>query len=143
VAAREGRDGACFFPPAFCIDLVGLTGDAPHHVGGRRRVQVRLHAMPDGMHLLAGYPQFTGQPRSRFTFGDAAEQEHQGCRALTGLRERCTGQQGVVAIASPIVVGGKVVLLSKQPPIAASTSGAALPLRVQMAFQPDQADAVV
>jgi hypothetical protein len=77
------------------------------------------------MHVLARDPQFTGSPRRRFTRGETAAQEHQGGRALTGLRERRAGQQGVVTIASPAAVGGNVVLLSAQPPIAASTAGAA------------------
>ena len=68
---------------------------------------------------------------------------HQGSRALAGLREGCPGQERVVTIVSPAAVGGKVVLPAEQPPITASAAGAASPLRVQMAFQPDQADAVV
>jgi hypothetical protein len=80
------------FFPRVLIEFVGLKGGATHHVGRRRRVQVRLHAMPECMQLLARHSQFTGETRGRFTFGHATEKEHQGRRALTGLRERRTGQ---------------------------------------------------
>jgi hypothetical protein len=41
------------FFPGVLIQFVGFKGGAPHHVGRRRRVEVRLHAVPECMHLLA------------------------------------------------------------------------------------------
>jgi hypothetical protein len=131
------------FSPRVLVQFVGLKGGATPHVGGRRRVQVRRHATAECLHLRARQAQFTGETRGRFTFGNATEKEHQGRRALTGLRQRRTGEQRVVALTATTPVGGKVGWRSKQPPLAAPTAWARQPTRVQMAFQPDQADAVV
>jgi hypothetical protein len=119
--------GRAFFPRVL-IQCVGLQDGATHHVDGRRGVQVCLHTVPECRPWLACHPQFTGETRGRFTFGDAAEQEHPCHRALTGRREHRTSQQGVVAVGAPAAVGGNMVLLPKQPPIAARTaSGCAIP----------------
>ena len=68
---------------------------------------------------------------------------------LAGLARDDTDDRGPVMGRGPVpltpigAVGGQVGRLAEQPPITAATAGAAFPLRVQMAFQPDQADAVV
>jgi hypothetical protein len=63
VVGREDRDGGPFSPHV-PIPFVGLKSGATHHVGERRRVQVRLHALPECMHVLARHAQFTRARRA-------------------------------------------------------------------------------
>jgi hypothetical protein len=67
-----GWQGGGLLFPRVLVSLVGLNGGTAPHIGGCRRVQVRLHAVSPCVHLLTRLPQFTGQTRGRFTFGLAA-----------------------------------------------------------------------
>jgi hypothetical protein len=60
------------FFPRVLVEFIRLKGGATHHVGGRRRIQVRLDAVSQCMQLLTQHPQFTGKTRGWFPFGDAA-----------------------------------------------------------------------
>ena len=62
---------------------------------------------------------------------------------LTGFLEEGSGQQTEVAIADPTAVGGKMTLLAEQPPLQAPAVRPPQAIRVEMAFQPNTADAIV
>jgi len=93
------------------------------------------------MHLLARQSKFAGQAGSRFAFGDATQQQDQRGRRLPCFLERSSGQQRVVAITVTAAIGREVFLLAEQAAIGAPTVGADEAIRVQMALQPDRANA--
>ena len=52
-------------------------------------------------------------------------------------------QQRVVAIAGPTMVGWAMPVVMEQAPLGATTTGTFEPTRMQMAFQPEQTDAII
>jgi hypothetical protein len=141
---RGGSNGSRWGVLFFCgvlIEFVGLEGRSLHQIGRCTLAQVRLDPLAQRMQLLTRQAEFARQTRGRFAFGDAAEQENQGRGRLAGFFERRAGQQGVVAIAVATAVGRKVFLLPKEAAISAPTAGADEAIRVEVALQPDHADA--
>ena len=136
------RWGVLFFPRVL-IQLIRLKGRTGHHLGGSRVVQIGLDALPQGMELFPRQAQLAREARRGLAFGHAAQQEHQGGRALPGFREGRPGQRGIVALAGPAAVGRKVALVTEQAPFGAATAWAYQPVRVEIALQPEDADAVV
>jgi hypothetical protein len=147
LARRRGgsagsRWGVLFFPRVL-VQLVGLKSGAGHDIGRRGLIEVGLEALPQGMELLARQAQFAREARRGFALGHPAEQQHKGRWALPGFLEDGPGQQGVVAIAAPTAVGRKVALCTEQAPLGMPTARACQPVRVQVTFQPESADAIV
>ena len=95
------------------------------------------------MQLLAGQAELAGQACRRFALGKAAQQQYQRRRPLSGLFEDGAGEQRIVPLTAPTAVCGKVPLLTEETPFGAATVGAGEPSRMQVTFEPDQADAVV
>jgi hypothetical protein len=131
------------FSPRLVVQLVRLKGGAGHHTGRRSRIAVGLDALPQGMQLFARDPQCPRQTRRGLALGDAAQQQDQGGGALPGFREDCPGQQGVIPLTGPTPVRRKVALGAEPAPRRIPTPRAYQPLRVEVTFQPDEADAIV
>ena len=91
------------------------------------------------MQLPAREMEFAGQACGGITFGDTAQQQHQGRRALAGLGERGIGQQRVIAVTITAAIGGKVALLPEEAPPGAPAVGADEAVGVEVALQPEQA----
>jgi class 3 adenylate cyclase len=63
--------------------------------------------------------------------------------ALPGFREDGPCQHGVIAIADPTAIGRKVAAVAEQAPLGVPTARAYQPIRVEITFQPEEADTVV
>jgi hypothetical protein len=93
------------FFPRVLVAFVGLKGRLTHGGRGHRRMQVRLHAVSQGVHLLARHPQFTRKTRGWFPFRNAAEEQHQRGWALPGLGQGGVGQEHIIAVTGSATVG--------------------------------------
>src|SRR5215831_14040932 len=95
------------------------------------------------MELFAREAQLACEACGGLALGDAAQQQHQGRWALLGFREDGPRQQSVIALAGPTAVSGEMALVTEQPPCCAPAVRARQPVRVEVAFQPEDADTVV
>jgi hypothetical protein len=136
-----GSGWAVLFFPGVLIEFVGFKGRALHQIAWRALVQIGLDPLTQRMHLFAGQLEFAGQARSRFAFGDAAQQQYQCSGRLAGFLERGIGQQGIVAITVAAAIGRKVFLLTEEPASRTPAMRTDEALGMQVALQPDHANA--
>jgi hypothetical protein len=122
------------------IDLEDLPG---HHLRRGALVHIALDALAQGRHLLARHAQFARQPRRGFAFGDATQQEYERGWPLAAAFKDRAGQQGVVAVTGAAAVGRAGLLYPEKAAIGAATVGTDEALRMQMALQPQQAEAII
>jgi hypothetical protein len=125
------------------IQFIGLKRGATHYISLRGVIQVGVDALPQGVELFPGQSQLTGEASRGLTLGNTAEQQHQCRRSLPRLLEDAPREQGIVALTGPTAVCRKMPLGTEQAPFGVPTMGAYEPTRVEVAFQPDRANAVI
>jgi hypothetical protein len=129
--------------PGVLVRLVRLQGGARHHVSRRGRVQVGLEALAQGMELCAQQAQLACAARRGLALGHPAHQQHQRGGPLPGVRDDGPCQRRRIALAGPPAVGRKVAVVAAQAPFGGPTVWASQPIRGEVAFSPEGADAVV
>ena len=125
------------------VQLGRLKGGAHHDFGRGCVVQMSLETLPQGVELCARQAQLARQARRGLALGNSPEEEHQGRRALPGLRKDGPGEHRLVTMAGPTAIRRKMPLLTEQAPLRVPAMGASQPLRLEVTFQPKRADTVV
>jgi hypothetical protein len=131
------------FSPSALIQLVDLEGLPIHQVSWSSVIQIGLEPLSQVMDSLARELKFARQARGRFALGDSAEQENQCCRALATALIGGATQQCIVAITCPTAIGVIIALRPKVATIGTPALRANKAIGVQVALQPEQAQAIV
>jgi hypothetical protein len=131
------------FSPRVVVQLVGFEGGAYHHSRRCRLLAVGLHPLPEGLELCACETPRAGEASRRRALRHPTPSQHQGGRALPGVRKDRPGQQGGVAIAGPTALGGKMAWGTEQAPLGVPTVRTDQAIRVEMLGKPKRAAAVI